>query len=35
MLQVGAGLPIITAVGRFLTAGDHVYQIVGALSGET
>lgn len=30
---VGAGLPVITALTRFLTAGDPVYRIVGALSG--
>lgn len=30
---VGAGLPVITALTRFLMAGDPVHQIVGALSG--
>lgn len=31
--QVGAGLPVIAALTRFLMAGDPVYRIVGALSG--
>ncbi|KAH7428376.1 hypothetical protein KP509_10G089400 [Ceratopteris richardii] len=30
---VGAGLPVISALMRFLTSGDPVCQVVGALSG--